>query len=192
MSASTDPSAALASLLAILSQTTKGSVTNGHPSSQTRFPHVSAPLEPVFVEGDILDTSQWIGSSTVLWYEPRNWQLPRIPREPRPKLPPPSSVPRLASPSSKRQRSESPHQDCPSPPVQPLSFPTYSQALKHVVLLSQSESFIMALKDMRTSQHNLESDLFEERQRIIRKYESKRKMDTLLQSLGSQNVGEEV
>lgn len=178
-----DPSASLASLLAILSQTTQ--IPTGQ-SNQPRPSSINSPLEPVFVQGDILETTQWIGSTTTSWYEPRTWQLPRL--LPAPQITSSSSVPRIGSPTSKRKRSHSPPKSTPPLNSQTtISFPTYSHALKHVVLLSQSETFITALRDMRKNQNNLESDLLDERQRITRKYKSKRTMATLLQSLGSQN-----
>jgi Mg2+ and Co2+ transporter CorA len=57
--------------------------------------------------------------------------------------------------------------------------------LKHVVILSQSTEFITALKDIKIKQNEFESDLFEDRERIKRKYESKRKLNGILQALGS-------
>jgi hypothetical protein len=87
-------------------------------------------------------------------------------------------VPRILSPGGKRKRSLSPVKT-------QVTFPTYSHALKHVVALSQSTEFITALKDIKTRQNECEADLFEERERIIRKYESKRKLNGILQALGS-------
>jgi len=178
MNPGNDPSAALASLLAILSQSTKGqqtpSISQHHPS------HPPVPIEPIFPEGDILETTQWIGISTTQWYEPRLWQFPRT-INPSPVRPP--TVKRVSPPlPSKSITSEIPRL--------PLS---YSQALKYVIQQSQSEDFINSIRGMKICQNNLESDLFEERCRIIRKYESKRKMSELLKSIqGSQDTDEQV
>jgi hypothetical protein len=177
MNTGNDPSAALASLLAILSQSTKGQQTT--PSSQRHPSHLSLPLEPIFPEGDILETTQWIGVPTTPWYQPREWQLPRT-NKPVPIRPPPNK-PEPPPPSTRIT---------PVLPPGPLS---YSQALKWVIEQSRSDDFIDSLRRMKVRQNNLESDLFEERCRIIRKYESKRKMSELLKSIqGSQCNDEHV
>ena len=178
MNPSNDPSAALASLLAILSQSTKGQQT---PSSFQHNPshHPSPPIEPIFPESDILETTQWIGIPTTQWYEPRQWQFHGT-INPAPVRPPP--VKRVSPPPSKNITSEIPRGRL-----------SYSQALKYVIQQSQSDDFINAIRGMKIRQNNLESDLFEERCRIIRKYESKRKMSELLKSIqGSQDTDEQV
>jgi len=197
MNTQSDPTAALTSLLAILSQTTQQQ-QNRRLLPSFPFPpaHPGPPqphsLDPVFVEGDILDTTPWIGARTTPWYEPRHWQLPRFPPSTPSQAPTQTKpVPRLASPTSKRKRSPSPSQPQRTTST-PLSFSNYSQALKQIITQSQRDDFVEALQSLRKRQNHFESDLFEERSRIIRKYESKRKLDTLLKSLGSENAGEEV
>jgi len=182
MNSANHASTALASLIAILAQSTQ---TPAQQNSTPQFPlvppphhHASAHLEPVFIEGEILDTTQWIGTNTTLWYEPKPWQLPR-----------PIRASKELSPN-KRKRSVSPVSQPTKTKI--ISFPTFSHALKHVSQLSQSEEFIDALRKMKHRQNNLESDLFEERCRILRKFESKRKMSELLQSLESQYTPMEV
>ena len=175
MNPGNDPSAALASLLAILSQSTKGQQTT--PSSQ-RHPRPLLPIEPIFPEGDILETTQWIGIPTTPWYQPRQWQFPRT-TEPVTVRPPPA-------------KSKPTPPKCISPEL-PRGQLSYSQALKYVIQQSQSDDFLNSIRGMKVRQNNLESDLFEERCRIIRKYESKRKMNELLTSIqGSQNTDEQV
>ena len=176
MDTGNDPSAALASLLAILSQSAKGQQTT--PSSQRHPSHLSLPIEPIFPEGDILETTQWMGIPTTSWYQPRLWQFPRIN----------TSVP-IRPPPIKPKSPPPPKCITPELPREPLS---YSQALKYVIQLSQSDDFINSVREMKVRQNNLESDLFEERCRIIRKYESKRKMSELLKSIqGSQHNDEQ-
>jgi hypothetical protein len=207
MSTEYDPSAALASVLAILAQTKQKAPSNlVHPQSAVSVhsrPLTPANLDPVFAEGDILDTSQWIGALVTPWYEPRPWQFPRFEKQlyPIPQLRTQPGVTlrtalRPVSPPVKQKRPPSPDQLEKSSTAESekkiLLFPTYSHAIKHVVRESQSEDFILALRNMKTRQNNLESDLFEERSRIKRSYESKLKMDQLLQSLGSQYTGEKV
>jgi hypothetical protein len=212
MTSEYDPSAALASVLAVLAQTKQrpspsNSVqSNYHPSTLGR-PLPPTNLDPVFTQGEILDTSKWIGTFVTPWYEPRPWQLPRLEKQPYP-IPQlkPQPQPRIdvdlrtalrpISPPIKRKRSPSPERrNVPSTnekEQKTLSFSTYSHAIKHVVLASQEEEFVNALRKMKTCQNDLESDLFEERSRILRKYESKLKMDQLLHSLGSNYTGEKV
>jgi hypothetical protein len=173
MNPGNDPSAALASLLAILSRSTKGQQTTS--SSQH---HPSHLIEPIFPEGDILDTTQWIGIPTTLWYQPRQWQFPR------------TTEPVTVRPLLAKRKPTPPKCIPPELPRGPLS---YSQALKWIIQRSESSDFIHPIRGMKVRQNNLESDLFEERCRIIRKYESKRKMSELLKSIqGSQNTDERV
>lgn len=194
MNSAQNPSEALASILAILSQTTQ------KPSDESRVHSQSIPalesrqeLEPVFAEGDILDTSQWIGASTTVWYEPRNWQL----------LPPDSRTSGVAksdpivgtslSPPAKRHRSDILElENQTQADGRPSSFTSYPQALKHVLHLIQYGSFTEAIKRIKDKQHVFESNLYEERCRLTRKWESKRKMDQILQSLNSQSLGNQV
>lgn len=180
MNPGNDPSAALASLLAILSRSTKGQQTTS--SSQH---HPSHLIEPIFPEGDILDTTQWIGIPTTQWYQPRAWQLPRpdltIPCPPQITSP---QIVRLPSPEVKRKRSPS--------PTKVTSFPSYSHALKYIIQQTQDEEFISSIRKVKIRQDNFETDLFEQRSRIARKYESKRKMNELLKSIGSQYTNEQV
>lgn len=173
-----DPSAALASLLAILSQSTQKTPLISHP--RLSHPHPSAHVEPIFPEGDILDTTPWIGIPTTPWSEPRTWQLPRHEPTIRPQIRPPL----VPSSTSVEQAI------CSTATVN--SFTTYSQALKHIVRQTQSEDFIHTIRKMKTRQDNFESDLFEQRSRIVRKYESKGKMNELLKSIGSQYTNEQV
>jgi hypothetical protein len=207
MSTEYDPSAALASVLAILAQTKRTVPTNliqPQPAVSVHSrPLTPANLDPVFAEGDILDTSQWIGALVTPWYEPRPWQFPHFEKQPYP-IPQRRKQPditlqtalRPVSPPPTRKRPPLVGQLDKSPAAESvkktLLFPTYSHAIKHVVLESQSEDYILALRNMKLRQNNLESDLFEERSRIKRSYESKSKMDQLLQSLGSQYTGEKV
>jgi len=175
MNYQTDVSATLASLLSILSQSSK------QPHSQ---PHVPPPLpinqptpahiEPVFIESDsIFDTSQWIGVPIIPWREPQQWHLP--PRKSTNQPPPAPAV-----------NTEDP------PPVVVQPPTTYSHALKLVIQKAQSNDFLLELQRIKRRQHEVEEDLFEARCRIQRKYESKRKMNQLLKNLGSQDVSEEV
>jgi hypothetical protein len=205
MSTEYDPSAALASVLAILAQTKRTAPANLIQPQPALSIHSRplTPANPVFAEGDILDTSQWIGALVTPWYEPRPWQFPRFEKQPYP-IPPLRKQPditlqtalRPVSPPATQKRSPSGGHLNKSPATEgvkkTLLFPTYSHAIKHVVLESQSEDFTLALRNMKLRQNNLESDLFEERSRIKRSYESKLKMDQLLQSLGSQYTGEKV
>ena len=78
-----------------------------------------------------------------------------------------------------------------NPTLRSRSF-TYAQALKHVVNLSHSDEFVETIKQMKRKQHDLETDLHDERNRLKQKWESKRKMDKILQSLGSECIGDQV
>jgi hypothetical protein len=188
MNSGEDQSAALASLLAILSQSTqKNASTSFQPPNHSTHPPLSAHVEPIFPEGDILETTQWIGIPTTSWYEPRTWQLPR----PDPTI----GRPQIRPPPVKRKRSPSPieFQSTSSPATTGIaSFSSYSHALKHVIQLTRSEQFISSIRRMKDRQDDLESDLFEQRSGIIRKYESKRKMNELIKSLGSKYTDEQV
>jgi len=103
-------------------------------------------------------------------------------------------------PSAKRPRSSTPEASPPKTSIKPVnenptlrsrSF-TYAQALKHVVNLSHSDEFVETIKQMKRKQHDLETDLHDERNRLKQKWESKRKMDKILQSLGSECIGDQV
>ena len=52
--------------------------------------------------------------------------------------------------------------------------------------------FMEAMRGIKRRQDETETDLWEERERIKRSFDSKRKMNQLLQSLGSQYKDEEV
>ena len=203
MNPNQDPQAALASLLAILSRSAQSqtlqnpSSSHSHPqhSPQHNPPVVNQPsaieyLEPVFAEDGILETTQWIGVPTTQWYEPRKWQLPHPSHVSiRRQIPLPASV--------KRKRSASPVQSSKQSTssfatTEVITFPTYSHALKHIIRLSETKEFMDAIRDVKNRQNDLESDLFEERTRITQKWESKRKVNQVLQSLGSQPTSEEV
>ena len=190
MNPSHDPSAALASLLAILAKSTQKNSLPSQPYST--HPPRPSHVEPVFTEGDILDTTQWIGIQTTPWYEPRIWQLRRPDNT--------TQRPQRAFPA-KQKRSPSPLPELSSSTPTPIPTPTpatvkvftsYSEALKHAVRQTQSEDFIDSIHKMKSRQNNLETDLFDQRSRITRKYESKRKMNELLKSLGSQYTNEQV
>ena len=201
---SQDPSAALASLLALISQTQPQLPIQQIPPSISNPP--SAPyalhpahVEPVFVEGDILDTSPWIGTLTTPWHSPHPWSLPlhshsqrhahqtRLQTQTTPISPPPTV--------GKRKRS-------PSPPIRVNGkvkpeddFKSYSHALKYVVQKTQDQDgeFMRRLRRMKARQHDFETDLFDERSSILRKYQAKRKMDLILRSLGPEKAqGEHV
>jgi hypothetical protein len=201
MNRNQNPSDALASILAILSQSTQvNAERSGLSSPSTRdfqYQGTSQNLDPVFAEDDILDTSQWIGSTTKPWHEPRNWQLPRKPVD---AIQPPdtSSLPALPR-ATKRQRSVTPErktsqssEPVDTAPVKSISINSYAQALKHLIGLTHSEEFVETIKRMKRKQHDHEIDLLEERNRLKQKWESKRKMDKILQSLGSECIGDEV
>jgi hypothetical protein len=88
MSTEYDPSAALASVLTILAQTKRtvpANLIQPQPAVSIHSrPLTPANLDPVFAEGDILDTSQWIGALVTPCYEPRPWQFPRFEKQPYP------------------------------------------------------------------------------------------------------------
>jgi Protein of unknown function (DUF2458) len=202
MNPNQDPQAALASLLAILTRSAPNqtpqntSTSHSHPqhSPPQCPPAVHQPsalehLEPVFAEDSILETTQWIGVPTTQWYEPRKWQFPRSSDV--------STTQQAHLPGNvKRRRSPSPVQptkQLTSPATAEVTtFPTYSHALKHVIQQSETKEFMDAIRDMKKRQNDLESDLFEERMRITQKWDSKRKVNQVLQSLGSQHTSEEV
>src|SRR5436190_24373597 len=130
MNTANDPSAALASLLAILSQSTQN---QANLSSLQNLPNPqSTPVEPIFPQGDILDTSEWIGMATTPWYEPRTWQLPGINAAP------------LGTPPGKKPPSLS-RRDIPPR----KSFATYSHALKHIIQQSQADDFLNSIRGMK-------------------------------------------
>src|SRR5271167_2259878 len=125
MNTGTDPSNALASLLAILSQSTQSPsshlTSHPHPNSQPPPPanhRVNIQnIEPVFIEGDIFETTQWIGVPAVPWSEPRKWQFPRPDptvlaqrrKPPRPTTPTiPEKRKRSPSPAGQKTQSVSP------------------------------------------------------------------------------------
>ena len=227
---SQDPSAALTSLLALLAQ------TNPQPPPST--PPVPQPpavpsangflpledIEPVFAEGDILDTTPWIGAARTSWRSPLPWTLPQEHQQRQQRRPPPAheggqlqepatsqgdsvvktgnpNTPhdtRSISPSLKRKRSSSPPATAVAdtspanpPPAAPKS---YSHAVKHVFLKMQDAAFLTRLQAMRTRQMDLERDLFEERERIVRRGETKRIMQEVLRRVvvGSTGKGDEV
>lgn len=69
---------------------------------------------------------------------------------------------------------------------------SYAHALKYVVQKSQDEEFIRQLRDLKRRQDEFEKDLWDERERIGRKFQGKRTMDKVLESLGSVSQGEKV
>jgi hypothetical protein len=203
MNTGTDPSNALASLLAILSQSTQppSSHITSHPRPNSQPPppanqHVDLQnIEPVFIEEDIFETTQWIGVPTVPWSEPRKWQLPRpdltVLAERR--IP----TPRLTTPTipEKRKRSPSPapqKTQSVSPGSPQKTFTNYSLALKHVLRQSEDAEFMDAMRRVKKRQDDIETDLWEDRERIKRSFDSKRKMNQVLKSLGSQYKDEQV
>src|SRR5271170_7862653 len=145
MNTGTDPSNALASLLAILSQSTQSPSSNltsrPGPNSQPPPPanhHVNLQnIEPVLIEGDIFETTQWIGVPTVPWSEPRKWQFPRqdLTVLAQRRIPPPRpTVPSLPNIPEKRKRSPSPAAPQRTPSASSVgvktTFTNYSLALK--------------------------------------------------------------
>src|SRR5271170_8425156 len=201
MNTGTDPSNALASLLAILSQSTQSPSSNltsrPGPNSQPPPPanhHVNLQnIEPVFIEGDIFETTQWIGVPTVPWSEPRKWQFPRPDPTVLAQRRMPTQIPPIIP--EKRKRNPSPAAEG----MRPVSlgpnnkvYTNYSLALKHVIRQSEDVEFMEAVRKVKARQDEIETDLWEERERIKRSFESKRKMNQLLQSLGSQNKDEKV
>src|SRR5271154_1152309 len=200
MNAGADPSNALASLLATPSQSTSPNLPS-HPRSTSLPPppanhHVNLQnIEPVFIEGDIFETTQWIGVPTVPWSEPRKWQFPR----PDPtvlaqrRIPPPR--PTTPTIPEKRKRSPSPapqKTQSVSPGSPKKTYTNYSLALKHVLRQSEDAEFMDAVRRLKKRQDDIETDLWEDRERIKRSFDSKRKMNQLLQSLGSQYKDEQV
>jgi hypothetical protein len=178
-----DPSNAVAYLLAILAESTRRQ-NQVHPASTPVSGRRVDPQVPdaVFAQGEIIDTSAWMVGPTTRWYEPREWALP--PQQ----LSTKSSLPRL--PDLKRKRSSSPEPEKAPVPVQ--SFRSHTHALKYVLRLAESEQFMDALCKIKREQDEIESQLFEERERIIRQHESKRKMNQILHSIGSESTGEKV
>jgi Protein of unknown function (DUF2458) len=175
MNRPTDVSATLASLLAILAQSSQQSRAQPNPASP--LPICPSPahneVEPVVSEGNgIFETSQWIGVPTTSWREPQKWHLP--PRKP---INPPPFIP------SVKKREELSHVAVTA---------TYPEAIKLVIQKLQSNDFLVSLQRMKRRQHELEETMFEERCRIQRKYESKRKMNQVLKNLGSTRLDEEV
>jgi Protein of unknown function (DUF2458) len=69
---------------------------------------------------------------------------------------------------------------------------SYTQALKYIIQRSQDEEFVRQFRDLRRRQDEFERDLWDERERIGRKFEGKRTMDKVLESLGSVAQGKEV
>jgi hypothetical protein len=69
---------------------------------------------------------------------------------------------------------------------------SYTQALKYIIQRSQDEEFVRQIRDLRRRQDEFERDLWDERERIGRKFEGKRTMDKVLESLGSVAQGKEV
>src|SRR5271170_3870722 len=139
MNTGTDPSNALASLLAILSQSTQSPSSNltsrPGPNSQPPPPanhHVNLQnIEPVFIEGDIFETTQWIGVPTVPWSEPRKWQFPRpdptvLAQRRMPPTTPTIPEKRKRSPSPAPQKTQSVSAGIPK-----ATYTNYSLALKH-------------------------------------------------------------
>lgn len=57
--------------------------------------------------------------------------------------------------------------------------------------MSEEAEFMERLRRLKRRQDEIEADLWEERERIQRSFASKRKMNQLLQSLGSQYKSEE-
>lgn len=188
MNTPNDPTAVLANLIAILSQSTQRPAQQAppvqlppqHDPSQN---NLAAYTEPVFVQGEILDTSLWIGTNTVPWYEPKLWDLPRQAQGSSSVVPPAAETP-------VNKQTQGPPPETVSSKI--ASLPTFSHALKYVAHLSQSEGFMDSIRGLKTRQNHFESDLFEERGRIHRKFDSKRKMGEILHSLGSQYTSAEV
>jgi hypothetical protein len=187
-------SSTINSLLAILSQSTHQPSLLPPRPSQPRPPHHFPPnqihlqhIEPVFLEGNIYDSTQWIGVYTTPWYEPRKWQLPR---------PDPTSEQRSRCLPSrvpeKRKRSPSPAPQSISPVVPKGKVTNYSMALKYVLRRSEESEFMDKVKRIKRRQDEREVDFWDERERLKRTFESKRKMNQLLQSLGSQFKDEKV
>src|ERR1700733_9396773 len=144
MNTGTDPSNALASLLAILSQSTQPPSSHlvSHPGPNSQPPPPAnhrvdlQHIEPVFIEGDIFETTQWIGVPTVPWSEPRKWQFPRP--DPtilaRRRIPPPRPTTPTIPEKRKRTPSPAPQKAQSVSPSSPTkTFTNYSLALKHVI-----------------------------------------------------------
>jgi len=72
------------------------------------------------------------------------------------------------------------------------TFSCYSLAVKYVVQRSEDGEFMEAVTRVQRRQNETETDLWDERQRIIRSFETKRKMNQVLQSLGSQLKNDKV
>src|SRR5271170_7478861 len=139
MNTGTDPSNALASLLAILSQSTQppSSQPPSHPHPNPGLPpptnnHFALQhIEPVFIQGDIFETTQWIGVPTVPWSEPRKWQFPRpdptvLAQRRMPPTTPTIPEKRKRSPSPAPQKTQSVSAGIPK-----ATYTNYSLALKH-------------------------------------------------------------
>src|SRR5579862_784861 len=235
---SQDPSAALISLLAILSQTNPPTLSNpSHPlpppPQQTYFnPSIPSTIshehvdytnvEPVFPEGDILDTTPWIGIPTTEWHSPKKWSIssPLTPQHPSLNSPrqfqqshhphgsPSSSL--NHSSSSLVSRPETLHRPNSPPPKQKCSPsksptpsripqttsaidpPSYAHALKYIIQRTQDPEFIQRLRNLRSRQDDFETDLWDQRESIKRKFQGKRTMDKVLENLGSGFLGEKV
>ena len=78
------------------------------------------------------------------------------------------------------------------PPDAKKTFTSFALALKHVIGRSEDPEFLETMMKGKQRQDEIETDLWEERERIKRSFDSKRKMNQLLQSLGSQYENEEV
>jgi hypothetical protein len=171
MTSYTDQSQALTALLDILAQSTRPRTSN---SIQPQTHPIETPQRyDLQDDASINDNSDSIGESRVPWREPRPWNL-----RPRPYNP---AIPCVSPP--KRKRSLSPQPDC---------FDSYSSALNYLVRKSQSGDFLQRMRKIKRKQDELETELWEERGRIPKKFESQRKLNALLQSIRSQSVSEDV
>jgi hypothetical protein len=190
MTSPPDPSFALASILAVLSQSVqRQEKQNSRIISPSLIPTQIQEIEPVFTDGrDILDTSQWMGVPAIQWHEPRRWQLPHSTRL--------EGYSDPARPLKKRRRSDiydgTSIEHPLTPTTQIRSFPSFTAALKHVFGLSESTGLVEKLQKMARRQNDIEADLFEQRSVLTQKWESKRKMNQLLHSLGSDGTDEKV
>jgi len=178
-------------------------------------------VEPVFPEGDILDTTPWIGIPIIEWYPPNKWSVSRPVGPQRPSLIPPGQVQqshphhspssspnhsssslvsrpetvrRPISPPLKRKRSPS---KTPPPSRIPQTTPaqgrtSYAHALKYIIQRTQDPEFIRHLCTLRSRQNDFETDLWDQRESIKRKFQGKRTMDKVLENLASESLGETV
>jgi hypothetical protein len=74
-------------------------------------------------------------------------------------------------------------------------FKSYSHALNYVVQKTSGEGWRVyeTITEVKARQQDFETDLFDERSSILRKYQAKRKMDLILRSLGPEKAqGEQV